>query len=116
VKLARLLHRGNRLDVAVSITQTARERMRGLLGRDHLSPDEALLLARCGSVHTFGMRFAIDVLFLDRFERVVAIHHEVRKQRMLFNFRATQTLEMSAGAARTLGLVVGDQLGFEVAS
>lgn len=116
MKLARLHHRGNNLGVAVSITQTARERMRGLLGRNSFPHDEALLLERCGSVHTFGMRFAIDVLFLDRCERIVAIHHDVRRRRMLFNFRATQTLEMPAGAARTLGLAVGDQLVFEASS
>jgi uncharacterized membrane protein (UPF0127 family) len=115
VKLARLQVRGEQPGVAVSMTETARERLRGLLGRDHLPAGEALLLKRCGSVHTFGMRFAIDVVFLDRFERAVAVHHDVGKRRMLFNFRAAHTLEMSAGAARKLGLVVGDQLRFEAA-
>jgi uncharacterized protein len=113
VKLARLHVRGDDLGVKVSITETVQERLRGLLGRDHLPSGEALLLKRCGSVHTFGMRFAIDVVFLDRCERTVAIHHNVRKRRMLFNLRAAQTLEMPAGAARDWGLVVGDQLVFE---
>jgi uncharacterized protein len=116
VKLARLLVRGDNLGVMVSITETARERMRGLLSHDHLASNEALLLKRCGSVHTFGMRFAIDVVFLDRFERAVAIHQDVRKRRMLFSLRATQTLEMPAGAACRLGLKIGDQLVFEAAA
>jgi uncharacterized membrane protein (UPF0127 family) len=116
VKLGRLQVRGDDLGVTVSITETARERMRGLLGHDQLSADHALLIKRCGSVHTFGMRFAIDVVFLDRFERAVAVHHDVGKRRMLFNFRATQALEMPAGAARKLGLSVGDQLVVEAAS
>jgi uncharacterized membrane protein (UPF0127 family) len=98
--------------VNVSITETARERMRGLLGRDGLPGNEALLLKRCWSVHTFGMRFAIDVLFLDSHGRVVGIHHEVPRRRMLANLRATQTLEMAAGAAREHGLALGDQLAF----
>jgi uncharacterized membrane protein (UPF0127 family) len=113
VKLARLYVRGDDLGVAVSITETVRERMSGLLGRDHLPSGEALLLRRCGSVHTFGMRFSIDVVFLDRFERIVAIHHNVSKRRMLFNLRAAQTLEMPAGAARDRGLAIGDQPVFE---
>lgn len=116
MKLARLHVRGDDLGVAVSITETARERMRGLLGRECLPSGEALLLRRCGSVHTFGMRFAIDVVFLDRFERTVAIHHDVHKRRMLFNFRATQTLELPAGEARERGLAIGDQLVFEAVS
>ena len=116
MKPARLHVRGRDLGVAVSITQTARERMRGLLGRDHLAPGEALLLERCGSVHTFGMRFAIDVVFLDRHRRIVAIHHDVPRRRMLFSLRATQTLEMPASGARQHGLSVGDPLVFEAAS
>ncbi|CAB3649746.1 hypothetical protein LMG22037_00921 [Paraburkholderia phenoliruptrix] len=107
---------GRDAGISVSITQTVRERMRGLLGRDSLPAGEALLLERCGSVHTFGMRFEIDVLFLDRRERVVAIHHDVRKHRVLFDLRAVHTLEMPAGAARARGLAVGDCLVFEAAS
>lgn len=116
MKLAHLQVSGAKRDVAVSMTETARERMRGLLGRNLLPVDEALLLKRCASVHTFGMRFAIDVVFLDRFERAVAIHHDLRQRRIVFNLRAAHTLELSAGVARTLGLTVGDQLGFEAVS
>lgn len=100
----------------VSITESAQERIRGLLGRDSLPSHEALLLKKCWSVHTFGMRFAIDVLFLDRRQRVVAIHHEVPRRRVLASLRATQTLEMPAGAARRLGLEIGDPLTFEASA
>lgn len=113
MKPARLRVDGHDTGVWVSITETTKERMRGLLGRDGLAHDEALLLGHCWSIHTFGMRFAIDVLFLDSHQRIVAIHHEVPKRRMLLNLRATQTLEMSAGAARLHGLRVGAPLAFE---
>ena len=116
MKLAVLNVRSQDTGIRVSITQTTCERMRGLLGRDSLSPDEALLLKRCGSVHTFGMRFPIDVLFLDRHERVVAIHHEVNKNRLLFSFRASQTLEMAAGVARKHAFTVGDAFVFQAMS
>ena len=116
MKPARLHVRGHDTGIAVAVTETTRERMRGLLGRDHLSPDEALLLERCGSVHTFGMRFAIDVVFLDRHRRVIAIHPGVPRRRMLLNLRAAHTLEMPADGARRHGLSVGDPLAFEAAS
>lgn len=116
MRSARLHLRGRDIGVDVTITETARERMRGLLGRETLATGEALLLKRCGSVHTFGMRFAIDVLFLDRYQRVIAIHHDVPSRRMLFSLRAAQTLEMSAYAARVHGLAVGDSLVFEATS
>ena len=44
----------------VDVPETLRERARGLMGRDALAPDEGLLLRRCRSVHTFGMRFTIE--------------------------------------------------------
>ena len=54
------------LRLRTHVPQTPPERIRGLVGRDGLDPDEALLLERTRSVHTFGMRFAIDVALLDR--------------------------------------------------
>jgi len=116
MKLACLKVQGRDANIKVSIAHTMWERMRGLLGRDSLPRGEALLLRRCGSVHTFGMRFEIDVLFLDRRERVVAIHPDVRKRRALFDLHAAHTLEMPAGAAAEHGLAVGDCLIFEAVS
>ena len=57
---------------AVRIPETRAERRRGLLG-SALSPGEGLLLRRCRSVHTFGMRFPIDAVLLDARFRVVAV-------------------------------------------
>jgi len=54
----------------VWIPKTLRERARGLLGRSELEPNEGLLLERSRSVHTFGMRFPIDAVLLDRDDRV----------------------------------------------
>jgi uncharacterized protein len=113
VKRARLYVGEDATGLLVSITETARERRRGLLGRDHLPSGEALLLKRCGSVHTFGMRFAIDVVLLDRNERVIAIHRNIPRRRVVVSLLAAQTLEMSAGAACQFGLSIGDRLVFE---
>lgn len=63
--------RGIRLRADVPTTR--RERARGLLGRDHLAPDSALLLERTRSVHTIGMRFEIAVAFLDAGLRVLEV-------------------------------------------
>ena len=66
--------RGLRLQAMVP--EGRRERMRGLIGRTTLDRDEALLLERSRSVHTFGMRFPITVALLDR-------RHVVRSVRRL---------------------------------
>ena len=61
-----VLHGPRGLRLRTSVPETRRERLRGLLGRDGLEPDEALLLERTRSVHSFGMRFAILAALLDR--------------------------------------------------
>ncbi len=74
------------------------ERMRGLLGRDELPRGELLLLEPCGAVHTFGMRFAIDVLFLDRDWRVIGVRRSLRSGRIAWGgLWARRTLEAAAG-------------------
>ncbi|MDP9330003.1 MAG: DUF192 domain-containing protein [Actinomycetota bacterium] len=90
----------------VDVPESHRERARGLLGRDGLEPDGALLLERCRSVHTFGMRFAIDVAILDRSYRVIAVRRARPMRVVLPRMRARHVLECAAGAAP----VPGDQL------
>ncbi|WP_316148815.1 DUF192 domain-containing protein [Cupriavidus sp. BIC8F] len=96
--------------VRVSVAATARERMAGLLGRESVAPDEALLLSPCGAVHTFGMRMSIDVVFLDKRQRVLAVHPWVGRQRVRAHWRARHTLELGAGRAAALGIAPGQTL------
>lgn len=58
------------------------------------------------------MRFAIDVVFLDRELRVLAIRHNLRPWRMASRFRAHSALELAAGECERLRLEVGDRLDF----
>jgi uncharacterized membrane protein (UPF0127 family) len=92
------------LDVASSF----RSRLVGLLGRNGL--DGALLLRPAKSVHTVGMRFAIDVAFCDR-DLVVVDTVTLRPQRMTRpRRRAKAVVEAEAGAFERWGLRVGDHL------
>ncbi len=93
--------------LVVSRATTMIERMRGLLGRAPLRADEAMLLQPCRLVHTFGMRYAIDVVFLDRAGTVRRIDVAVPSSRVRGCAGAWQTLELAAGAARVVGLRVG---------
>jgi uncharacterized membrane protein (UPF0127 family) len=79
----------------------------GLLGRKGLAPGEGMLIAHTGSVHMFFMRFAIDVVFLDRAKTIVKIVPSLRPWRVAFARRAKTALELPAGAAATLGLEPG---------
>ena len=88
-------------------------RMFGLLGRRALAPDEALWLTPCSSVHTLGMNYPIDVVFLDRARRVVATRSAVKPRRMSIARRAHSVLELPALTAARLGIVPGVSLTLE---
>jgi uncharacterized membrane protein (UPF0127 family) len=83
-------------------------RMRGLLGRKELPGGEGILLRPAGSVHTFFMRFPIDVVFLDRELRVVAIAADVPPWRTRGARGAKAVVELPAGEASRRGLAEGD--------
>lgn len=93
-------------------TVHAAERMRGLLGRDRLDDDEALWIAPCNAVHTFGMRMAIDIVLLARDGAVLAVHGDVRPGRFRMHWRARTVVELAAGRAAALGLRAGQHLRF----
>ncbi|QSS92847.1 DUF192 domain-containing protein [Streptomyces sp. M54] len=89
-------------EVPLRIAASYRARTRGLLGRDGIAG--ALMLTPCGSVHTFGMRFAIDVAYLDRRCRVLAVT-TMRPGRLgLPRLRARHVLEAEAGAMERWGV------------
>ncbi|MGX1880970.1 DUF192 domain-containing protein [Streptomyces sp. NPDC055287] len=93
------------LVVPIEIAASARARTRGLLGRDGIAG--ALLLSPASSVHTFGMRFAIDVAYLDRRLRVIAVR-KMRPGRLgLPRWRARHVLEAEAGAMEGWGVRAG---------
>ena len=85
-------------------------RMRGLLGRAELPAGEGLLLRPAPSVHTWFMRFPIDVVFLGRDLDVLAVRPELLPWRMAAQRGARAALELAAGEASRRGLAVGDRL------
>ena len=90
-------------------------RMFGLLGRRPLAADEALWLTPCNSVHTLGMSYPIDVVYLDSTSRVVATRSALAPLRLSAARRARSVLELPARTAERLGLVPGVQVTLEAA-
>lgn len=87
-----------------------RARLVGLLGRKELARGEALWLNANG-VHTFGMRFAIDVVVLDKTGRVLRVAERVGPNRMVWPVRGGRfTLELAAGSVARSQLSPGDPL------
>jgi uncharacterized membrane protein (UPF0127 family) len=83
----------------VELAGDARSRSRGLLGRDSLPAGEGLWIVPCPMIHTFFMRFSIDVLFLDKEMRVVRVMEDLKPWRLSpWVWRAHSVLELPAGA------------------
>ena len=85
-------------------------RFRGLMGRSELPMGEGILLRPCGSVHTFFMRFPIDVVFCDGDLRVLTVAPEVPRWRMRSQRGAKIVIELAAGEASRRGLEPRSQL------
>ena len=92
-------------------------RLRGMLARPAPRPGEGLLLTPCSSVHMYGMRFPLDVAFLDRGGAVVAIYPSLTPgSRTRWHRNAAHALELSAGALVESGTSIGDVLVWSAAA
>ena len=85
-------------------------RRQGLLGRDSLPAGAALIIAPSNAVHTFFMRFPIDVAFVRRDGRVIKVRSTVRPWRITASLRAFAVIELSSGALSQSSTEPGDIL------
>ncbi len=91
----------------------ARERMKGLLGRSGLEAGEGIHIDPCNSIHTFFMRFTIDVLFLDRSGKVVRAFAALPPWRLTRVYaKARSVVELPPGTLAATGTYEGDQVVF----
>ena len=88
-------------------------RMTGLLNHARLSPGDGLLIWPCRAIHTRGMSFPIDAIFLDPRGTIISIYEQVPPNRAE-NYRGGQgsacVLELAAGQVKALGLHVGEEV------
>ncbi len=82
-------------------------RLRGLLFHGPLGPGEALRISPCNAIHTMGMRYAIDVVFVAPDGRVLKVVHALPPWRMVSCRQAAEVIELAAGQAQASGLHAG---------
>lgn len=98
------------------LADTPLARMVGLLGRDRLDEGTALVLDPCRSIHTWFMRFPIDVVFLSGEGTVVRVFDDLVPFRYAFGTQqARRTIELPAGARRRANISVGTRLRIDAA-
>ncbi len=105
------------LATRLSIADTHWTRLRGLMGVPPTSfPDgSGLWIHPSHGVHTFAMRFPIDVLYLDRDQVVVYLKHDLKPWRMVpVNRKTTSVLELPGNTLKSTGTVVGDRIDIKL--
>jgi uncharacterized membrane protein (UPF0127 family) len=101
------------------IADTSGTRRTGLLKHSTLEPGEGLWIVPCEGVHTFAMKFPIDIVYLgkrrkeDRLFKVLKIRHRMVRSRISFCLTANSVLELPAGTLAGIGAVEGDLLELE---
>lgn len=106
--------RGSVIAERARVARSMNDRMVGLLATPEVLPGEGLLIERTSSIHMFFMRYAIDVVFVDRSGRVTRTVSRLRPWRVIWWARgARDCLELRAGALDDTGTQRGDQLLFE---
>ena len=101
---------GEMVATHVVIAVDSASRRKGLLGRAEMPAGEALIIAPCSSVHTFFMKFTIDVAFVNRAGQVVRVCQHLAPWRIGVGFWAFAAVELQAGALERTGTVRGDSL------
>jgi uncharacterized membrane protein (UPF0127 family) len=104
------------LGEAVEVADSSGKRRVGLLRHERLDPGEGLWIVPCESVHTFFMKFPIDLVYVDRKRTVRKVKHAVPPWRLSACLSAHSILELPAGTVEKTGTRPGDELLIETLS
>lgn len=107
---ARNLTRDTLLATYVVVADRGPERRKGLLGRASMDPQEGLWIIPCEAVHTIGMRFPIDVVYLDRDNLVLKVRRHIAPWRLSACLSAYSILELAVGIIDSSHTCPGDML------
>ncbi len=97
----------------ISLANTFGKRLKGLLGTDLLPFGHGLLITPCSSVHTFGMSYPIDVLFIDKNGKILKIVENMSSGKMSMALSSRYVLELPAGTAQQTACSIGDELEWQ---
>jgi uncharacterized membrane protein (UPF0127 family) len=111
---ARNVRTNKELSNNINVAATFFKRMKGLLGKSYLKTGESLWIKPCNSIHTFLMKFPIDVIFLNKKNHVVATLKNLKPNRLTRLYpKAVSVLELPAGTINATATVVGDEIEFK---
>ncbi len=110
------LYKNNQLLVnKVWLAEKVLQRMQGLLFRRPLELGQAILIRPCSSIHTIGMSYSLDIVFIDAQGIVLKTLKNLRPMKMAFAFNAHATIEFYTGEIERLAIKPGDTLNWKPA-
>lgn len=113
--VCRALINGEVIAQNVVVAKDFIKRVKGLLGKKQMQSDEGILLIPCHQVHTFGMKFAIDVLFLSKEGEIIHIEEEMMPGNVSPYIREChQILELKCKTARKKEIAAGQRVAFDM--
>ena len=115
MRLLRVVNTGRNYELGtrIRLADAWLSRLRGMLGKPALAAGEGLLLTPCRSAHMYGMRFPLDIAFLDANRAVIAVYHSLPPgSRTGWHRNALHALELPAGTLIRSGTAVGDVLAW----
>lgn len=95
---------------AIEVADTSSKRRTGLLKHAGLAKGQGLWIVPSEAVHTFGMKFPIDVLFLNKKRKILKIREDMGRRRIALCLWAHSVLELPAGTVAATGTRSGDEL------
>lgn len=90
-------------------TETTVERLGGLLLTNQLAPQQGLWLTSCNSIHTFGMKYSLDLIYVDKCDEICAIVENIKPWRISLCIKAKATIELIAGSISQFDIRKGDR-------
>ena len=102
--------KGNTVSGQAKIADSFLKRLIGLTFRKDMAEDEALIFYQASSIHTFFMRFPIDLVFLNKEKRIIRIVEAIRPWKAVFCSGAYLTLELPPNKAKKVNLELDDVL------
>lgn len=102
-----------KIAITLFSTENIIERTGGLLRLSPLAKDQGLLINKCNSIHTFGMKYSLDVVYLNRHYKVVKLVENIKPRRMSLCLKARHTLELLSGEISRLKIKDDMTLSFD---
>ena len=103
----RIVNNNQLIGDKIGVADSFFDRLKGLLGKAKLQEGEGLILSPCNAIHCIGMRFAIDVIFMNKHKQIIWIRENMKPGTREVKMNAVFVLEVASGVVKEKGIGIG---------